>query len=93
MKHECTMQASFVFQCPSYEMVESGDRADVKKNRDLMELRKSRQCTAPSLFFMRFPNFAIPCMISNSEPNCLAWSRTVITANCNNMLLIISKYC
>ena len=54
-------------------MVESGDRADVKKKKpgpDGTE-EESRRRTAPSLFFARFPNFAISHMITDLEPSAL----------------------
>ena len=53
-------------------MVESGDRAYVKKKRVLMELRRrAGGAQLPRIFFACFPNFAIPRMISDSEPNVL----------------------
>ena len=53
-------------------MLEIGDRADVKKKpRPDGTEEESRRSTAPSPFFARFPNFAIPHMISDSEPNVL----------------------
>ena len=53
-------------------MVESGDRADVKKKpRPDGTEEESRRRTTPSLFFPRSPNFVIPHMIYDSEPNVL----------------------
>ena len=53
--------------------MESGDRADVKKKKKTRPETEEESWwrTAPSLFFVGFPNFAIPRMISDSEPNVL----------------------
>ena len=53
---------------------EGGERRqsgrEKKKTRPETE-EESWRHTAPSLFFVGFPNFAIPRMISYSEPNVL----------------------
>ena len=53
---------------------EGGERRqsgrEKKKTRPETEEESWRR-TAPSLFFVGFPNFAIPRMISDSEPNVL----------------------
>ena len=45
---------------------------------DGTEKESWRRTAAPSHFFARFPNFAIPHMISDSRALCFAWSRTVV---------------
>ena len=64
----------FCQPAPDYERVESGDRADVKKKKKKTRPETEEESwrhTAPSLFFVGFPNFTIPRMISDSEPNVL----------------------
>ena len=57
-----------------YRLREGGERRqsgrEKKKTRPETEEESWRR-TAPSLFFVGFPNFAISRMISDSEPNVL----------------------
>ena len=74
MKHERRTQASFVFNVllACSRLREGGERRREKKKPRPDETEEvSQRRTAPSLFSARFLNFAIPRMISNSEPNVL----------------------
>ena len=53
------------------ERRQSGREKKKKKKTRPETEEESWRRTAPSLFFVGFPNFAIPRMISDSEPNVL----------------------
>ena len=70
MKHECTTRGLDLFFNVLLARLRDGreqrqSKGEKKPRPDGTE-EESLRCTAPSLFFTRFPIFAIPGMISDS---------------------------